>query len=123
MLYQNNDGMNFAGMSDDENYFALSKTINTNDSDLFIYNASTKETAKVNDKLSSNSAQDFSKDNNTFYYTTDDGSEFSYLMSYNLGNGEKKKIVEKDWEYYGKRFNRKWLIHDCLCQRRWKKCH
>lgn len=104
MLYQNNDGMNFSGMSEDENYFALSKTVNTNDSDLFIYNASTKETIKVNDNLSANSAQDFSKDNSKFYYTTDDGSEFSYLMSYNLETKEKKKEIEKSWDIMGSGF-------------------
>lgn len=101
MLYQNNDGMNFSGMSDDENYFALSKTVNTNDSDLFVYNATTKETTKINANLSANSAQEFSKDNSTFYYTTDDGSEFAYLMSYNLNTKEKTKVIEKSWDILG----------------------
>ena len=101
MLYQNNDGMDFSGMSDDENYFALSKTVNTNDSDLFVYNATTKETTKINANLSANSAQEFSKDNSTFYYTTDDGSEFAYLMSYNLNTKEKTKVIEKAWDILG----------------------
>ena len=101
MLYQNNDGMDFSGMSDDENYFALSKTVNTNDSDLFVYNATTKETTKINANLSANSAQEFSKDNSTFYYTTDDGSEFAYLMSYNLNTKEKTKVIEKSWDILG----------------------
>jgi len=104
ILYQNNDGMNFSGMSDDENYFALSKTVNTNDSDLFVYDVSTKETIKINDNLSANSAQDFSKDNSKFYYTTDDGSEFSYLMAYNLSTKEKEKVVEKSWDIMGSGF-------------------
>lgn len=104
LLYQNNDGMDFSGMSEDENYFALSKTINTNDSDLFVYDAKTKETIKINDNLSGNSAQDFSKDNSKFYYTTDDGSEFSYLMSYNFETKEKKKEIEKSWDIMGSGF-------------------
>ena len=104
MLYQNNDGMDFTGMSEDENYFALSRTINTNDSDLFIYNATTEEMTKVNENLSANSAQDFSKDNSKFYYTTDDGSEFRYLMSMDLQSGEKQKVVEKSWDILGSGF-------------------
>ena len=104
ILYQNNDGMDFTGMSEDENFFALSKTVNTNDSDLFIYNASTKETIKVNENLSANSAQDFSKDNAKFYYTTDDGSEFRYLMSYDLETKEKSKILERSWDILGSGF-------------------
>ena len=36
MIYQNNDGLDYSEMSDDENYIALSKVMNTNDSDLFM---------------------------------------------------------------------------------------
>ncbi len=104
MIYQNNDGLDFSGMSDDENYFALSKSLNTNDSDLFLYDVKTKEMTKINDNLSANAAQDFSVDNSTFYYTTDDGGEFSYLMSYDLNSKEKKKIVEKSWDIMGSGF-------------------
>ena len=104
MIYQNNDGLDYSEMSDDENFIALSKVMNTNDSDLFIYNVKTKETAKINENRSANSAQDFSVDNATFYYTTDDGGEFSYLMSYDLETKEKKKVVEKSWDIMGSGF-------------------
>ncbi|MBD1262425.1 S9 family peptidase [Maribacter polysiphoniae] len=104
MIYQNNDGLDYSEMSDDENFIALSKVMNTNDSDLFIYNVKTKETAKINENRSANSAQDFSVDNSTFYYTTDDGGEFSYLMSYDLETKEKKKVVEKSWDIMGSGF-------------------
>lgn len=104
MIYQNNDGLNFSGMSNDENYLALSKSLNTNDSDLFLYNVKTKEMTKINDNLSANAAQDFSVDNSTFYYTTDDGGEFSYLMSYTLASKEKKKVIEKSWDVSGSGF-------------------
>ncbi len=104
MIYQNNDGLNFEVISSDENYFALSKSLNTNDSDLFLYDAKTKETIKINENQSKNTAQDFSDDNSTFYYTTDDGGEFSYLMSYNLQTKEQLKVLEKSWDISGSRF-------------------
>lgn len=104
MLYQNNDGLNFSGISSDENYFALTKSLNTNDSDLSLYNVKTKEMVQVNTNQSANSAQDFSKDNATFYYTTDDGAEFAYLMSYDLETQEKKKVWEKSWDISGASF-------------------
>ncbi len=107
MIYQNNDGLSYSGMSSDENFFALSKTVNTNDSDLFLYNVKTKEMTKINDHQSANSAQDFSEDNSTFYYTTDDGGEFSYLMSYDLNSKEKKKVIEKSWDIMGTGFTSK----------------
>jgi dipeptidyl aminopeptidase/acylaminoacyl peptidase len=98
MIYQDDSGLSFSGMSNDENYFALTKTLNTNDADLSLYNVKTKEMLKVNDNQSANSAQDFSKDNSKFYYTTDNGAEFSYLMSYDLATKEKKKVIEKSWD-------------------------
>lgn len=104
MLYQNDNNLDFSGMTDDENFFALSKNLNTNDSDLFLYDASTKEMIKVNENQSANAAQDFSGDNARFYYTTDDGSEFSYLMAYDLNTKEKKKIVERSWDVAGSGF-------------------
>ena len=104
LLYKNEDGMDLSGISNDENYFALSKTINTNDSDLFIHNAKTGETLKINENLSGNSAQDFSKDSSKLYYTTDDSSEFEYLMSYDLETKESKKVLEKSWDILGVSF-------------------
>lgn len=104
MLYQNNDGLNFSGISSDENYFALTKSLNSNDSDLSLYYVKTKEMVQVNTNQSANSAQDFSKDNATFYYTTDDGAEFAYLMSYDLETQEKKKVWEKSWDISGATF-------------------
>ena len=98
LIYQNNDGMDFGGMSEDRNYVLLTKTINTNDSDLFLLNTKTNESVKINDNLSGNSPQDFDPDGKSFYYTTDDNAEFSYLMKYNLEDRTKTKVVEKDWD-------------------------
>ncbi|MDN3493712.1 S9 family peptidase [Winogradskyella bathintestinalis] len=104
MIYQDDTGLNFAGMSSDENYFALTKSLNTNDSDLFLYNVKSEEMTKLNDNQSKNSSQDFSRDNSKFYYTTDDGGEFSYLMSYDLNTKEKEKVLEKSWDIVGSNF-------------------
>jgi len=98
MMYQNNDGLDFSIMSQDKKYFALNKTVNTNDTDLFLYNTETKETTKINENQSGNSAEDFSPDGSVFYYTTDDGAEFSYVMKYNIADGSREKVLEKDWD-------------------------
>ena len=43
MLYQNNEGYDINVVSPDEKYVALSKSINTNDSDLFLLNLKTNQ--------------------------------------------------------------------------------
>jgi dipeptidyl aminopeptidase/acylaminoacyl peptidase len=104
MIYKDESGLSFSGMTANEQHFALSKNLNTNDSDLFLYDVKTKGMTKINSNQSKNSAQDFSKDNGTFYYTTDDGAEFSYLMSYNIATKVATKVLEKPWDISGAGF-------------------
>ncbi|MCG2419006.1 alpha/beta fold hydrolase [Aequorivita sp. F47161] len=98
LIYKNEEAMDFGGISDDKNYMLLSKAINTNDSDLFLLNLKTNKKTKINETVSKNSPEDFSPDGKSFYYTTDDNSEFSYLMKYNVEDGTKEKVLEKDWD-------------------------
>lgn len=100
MIYQNDEGYNVSGMSDDEKYLALIKSVNTNDSDLYLSNQETGETIKLNEVLSGNSFADFSTDNKHLYYLTDHGSEFQYLMKYNLETGKREKTMEEDWDIW-----------------------
>jgi len=87
MLYQNDNSNNFGGISNDKNYMALSKPINTNDSDLFIHNFETGKTQKISEgEAASHQAADFSVDSKSLYYMTDRGSEFSFLK--NSGSGQ-----------------------------------
>jgi dipeptidyl aminopeptidase/acylaminoacyl peptidase len=104
LVYQNDDGYDVGVVSPDEKYVALSKSINTNDSDLFLHNLESKELIKINKNQSGNSSQDFSPDGSAFYYTTDDGSEFSYLMKYTLADASYEKTLERDWDILGSYF-------------------
>ena len=47
MLYQNDEAYNFGGISNDKRYLVLTKSINTNDSDMFLYDLSAKEIKKI----------------------------------------------------------------------------
>jgi dipeptidyl aminopeptidase/acylaminoacyl peptidase len=112
LVYQNDEGYNIEDISHDKKYVALSKSINTNDSDLYLYSLEDDSLIKINSNQSANSAQDFSLDNNAFYFTTDDGGEFSYLMKYNLLDGSSEKVMERDWDVSGSYFtkNGKYMV-------------
>lgn len=101
LIFQNDEGYFFNAMSDDEQYLAFSKALNTNDSDLFIHNLKNNQTIKINSTQSGNNAQDFSKDNNYLYFTTDADAEFSYLMAYDMATGTTEKLVERNWDILG----------------------
>ena len=101
LIFENKEGYDYGDISDDGNYIALGKAINTNDSDLFIYNLKEKIFTKINKEQSGNAAQTFSKDNKYLYYTTNLGSEFSYLMKYSIAENTSEKITEKNWDISG----------------------
>ncbi|MFK7936681.1 MAG: alpha/beta fold hydrolase [Saprospiraceae bacterium] len=100
MIYQNDGAYDFNGVSPDGRYIAFSKSITTNDSDLFLYDTESKELKQINENRASHSVADFAPDGSALYYLTDDGSEFKYLVEYNLTSGERKKTLEKDWDIW-----------------------
>ncbi len=104
LLYRNVDGLDFSGISGDKSTIALTKPLNTNDSELYIYNLKDRKLIKVNENQSANTAQVFSPDGKALYYTTDEGSEFSYLMKYSLADGTREKVMERDWDIAGSYF-------------------
>jgi dipeptidyl aminopeptidase/acylaminoacyl peptidase len=101
LLYKNEEGYAIGSISEDKKQLALIKSINTNDSDLLVYNIDSKKLSKVNPDLSANSPQEFSSDNSSLYYTTDADAEFAYLMKYNLADGTSEKVLERDWDVSG----------------------
>ena len=101
LLYKNEEGYGIGAISDNKQYLALSKSINTNDSDLFVYDLQAKKMMKVNTEISGNSAEEFSADNASLFYTTDADGEFSSLMKYNLADETREKVLSKSWDISG----------------------
>ena len=62
IIYENNDGKNVGAISRDKRYLALVKAVNTNDSDLFIYDTSNNSIEQINDQQAGHSISDFSVD-------------------------------------------------------------
>ncbi len=107
LVYQNEGGYDLGEISGDGGLITLAKAINTNDSDLFVYKVADGSLTQVNGERSGNSAQDFSKDGATLYYTTDQGSEFAHLMKVDLASGAREKVLERDWDIMGSYFTEK----------------
>lgn len=100
MIYQNDEGLDVAVMSEDENMLALQKAITTSENQLFLYDRSTEKTTEISDPENAGrySSSDFSEDGKYFYYITDVGKEFSYLVQYAIETGERKTLLEKNWD-------------------------
>jgi dipeptidyl aminopeptidase/acylaminoacyl peptidase len=98
LIYENKEGLDFNGISNNKKYIVVSKVINTNDVDLFLLNTTTNKKTKINEKLSGNQVADFSVDSKSLYYLSNDGSEFRYLMRYDIESGNREKILEDEWD-------------------------
>ena len=98
MIYQNDEAYGFGGISNDKNFLAFVKPINTNDSELFLYDRRSKELKKISEHQAAYNPADFSAHSKYLYYLTDDGSEFSYLAKYQIESGERGKVEEENWD-------------------------
>lgn len=103
-IFKNEEGYTLQAISGDEKYIAMGKSINTNDSDLFLYERASGKFTKINENQSANSAEDFTPDDSALLYTTDDGGEFAYLMKYDIASGTREKVAEMEWDITGSYF-------------------
>lgn len=103
MIYKNTEGFEYSGRTKDRSILALSKPITTSESKLFLFNRQTSKTVEVSEpeKPGLYSGSGFSNDNSYFYYTTDAGKEFSYLVSYEIATGKREVIYETNWDVAG----------------------
>ena len=100
MIYQYVDGLDVAGISDDEKTLALQKTITTSENQLFLFNRTTKKRTEISDPAAPGTynSSGFSDDGKYFYYITDAGKEFAYLVEYEIATGTRKTVFETNWD-------------------------
>lgn len=120
LLYTNEGGYLPGAVSPDRRYIALFKTQTSTDSDIYLHDRTTGKTTlltpddpadtKANIEVS-NQPADFSPDGKSLYYTTDKGSEFAYLVRYDLASGQRTEVLKTNWDVAGAGFSRdgKWF--------------
>lgn len=100
MIWENREGFEYSGSTKDRNILALAKPVTSSENVLFLYDRLTGKTTEVSepDKPGSYSASGFSNDNSSFYYTTDVGKEFAYLVKYDIATGGREVLYETGWD-------------------------
>ncbi len=99
LLYKNEQGYNVGAISDDENYLLLTKSITTDKNEMHLLNRKTNELKKISaNEEATYSPEGFEPDNSAFYYATNEGAEFSYVIKYDLATGNKEKIFSDKWD-------------------------
>jgi len=100
LIYQNDQGNELTSISPDKRYFALTKSMTTNNNEMYLYDRQTKEMWHLSkhDGDATFSPQTFSVDSKTLYYLTNEGSEFDFVRKYDIENGIAEKIDEAPWD-------------------------
>ncbi|MFD0975337.1 S9 family peptidase [Salinimicrobium gaetbulicola] len=98
LIYQNDEGYQLEGLSHDENLMILARPITTSENELFIYDRGKDELKNISKEKGSYSASGFSKDDKKFYYITDVGEEYAYLVEYDLASGKTSTVYETNWD-------------------------
>lgn len=98
LLYRNEKGYQLGGLSHDENLVILSRPITTSESELYIYDRKNDALKKISTEKGNYSASGFSKDDKKFYYITDVGEEYAYLVEYDVASGETSTVYKTNWD-------------------------
>ncbi|MES1222104.1 MAG: alpha/beta fold hydrolase, partial [Bacteroidota bacterium] len=99
LFYKNDSGYDVGSISKSERYLALTKASTTNKNDLYIFDRKTNKLKRIsNDNEANWNAQAFEKNDSVLYYTTNDSSEFAYLVKYNVQTGAAQKLYSVNWD-------------------------
>ncbi|MEQ1746660.1 MAG: S9 family peptidase [Saprospiraceae bacterium] len=100
MMYQNDAGMDVTSISWDEKTLALQKTNTTSENQLFLHDIASKKMTEISEAAAPGNydASGFSKDGKSFFYVTNAGKEFAYLVQYDLAGSQRKTLFETNWD-------------------------
>jgi len=108
LLFQNPGGYDLSDVSPDGVHVALVKNVSNDDNDVYL-----ARTASPGDLLHvtphhgrvQHGVADFSPDGQTLYYTTNEGSEFDSVWSYDLQRRTHAPVFAADWDVTGYSFS------------------
>lgn len=102
LFYQNDSSLTASVISASERYIALTKQVTTDKNELYLYDRTNKSTKRIsNDNEATWYAAAIEKNDSILYYSTNDNSEFSYLVKYNINTNKAEKYYEDKWDVDG----------------------
>ena len=99
-VFQDTVGYQVGAISADRRWMALQRTITTQNSEMYLRDMQTGDVRHVSPHEGDvqYNPQAFSPDGKYLYYTTDEGSEFSWLARYDLATGRRDTVEHPRWD-------------------------
>jgi len=109
LFYTNDGGFFPAGVSDDGRWVSLTKLNTTADSDIYLWDAQTKEARHLSPHKgdAQYSPASFDPASKYLYYLTNDGGEFTMLRRYSLADGRHEDVEKANWDIVTTTFSEK----------------
>jgi dipeptidyl aminopeptidase/acylaminoacyl peptidase len=100
LLYRDETGYELLGISPDKRYVALGKVISRDDTDIYIHDRRTATTRRLTPDAGpiEHKFQAFGPDGVNLFYTSNEGSEFAYLVRRNLETGASRVVLRPAWD-------------------------
>ncbi len=101
-IYENDNNLDVAGISNDRSFLALIRSITTSKNELFIYDLKSKTLKQLSEPgiNATFNPQFFSNDNRYLYYLTDQHGEFAELVRYDLVNDKEEPVLLTNWDIW-----------------------
>lgn len=98
LLFQNDSGYSPELVSKSERYIALTQSITRDKNELYLFDRTTNKMKRISNENEANwNPMAFEKNDTVMYYATNEGSEFSYLVKYNINSGKSERYFEDKW--------------------------
>ncbi len=114
MLIQNDEGLDIGAISKDKVHFAMTKSITTNNNEMYLFNKETGELTHISkhEGDAKYNPQFFDLSHKHLFYLTNEGNEFHHLIKYNIETGEKEKLWDASWDiwYAYNSYNEKYRV-------------
>jgi dipeptidyl aminopeptidase/acylaminoacyl peptidase len=100
LIYKNDSNLNVGAIAYNEQYLLLTKTVTTDKNEMYLYDVAKKELKKISNDAeeATYNPQGFELNDSSFYYLTNEGKEFTYVVKYNIATGAKEKVYETNWD-------------------------
>lgn len=100
LVYKNETGMSVGAISRDGRWLALGKTNTTSDSDVYLLDVQNQALKHISahQGVASYGAATFDPASKRLLMTSNDGSEFTRLVAYDLASGETTDVEKADWD-------------------------
>ena len=112
LIYKNEDAYSIMNISKDGKLITLSKSISTDQDELYLLDMKSKEMTKIDMGKGEYSSQFFTNDNSSLVFKTNAKSDFHQLFEYSIDSQEISEIYSTDWDvsYASKSKNEKYMI-------------